>query len=276
MLNLEKLYKRPKVFRRLTGLTPVKFKELFLDIEPLFKEAEFERKNRFNRKRKIGGGNQYKLSVEQALFMLLLYYRTYTNHVFIGMVMNIDDSNVCRYFRRIEPLLAKTFRIPKRKIDISEEEILELTVDATEQETERRKGSGYSGKKKRNTVKTQIIVTSKGKIKSISRSIKGNIHDKKLYDKTKIIIPRKVKLKGDLGYVGTACITPIIKRTRGAKLTVKEKEYNKQFNRKRAIVEHTFAHLKKFKILDVKFRNKITRYNLIFRNIAGIRNFAIA
>jgi len=275
MINLQKLYKRPQVFQRLTGLTPNKFQQLLIRLEPIFKESELKRKKTTNRQRKVGGGRKQSLSLGQALFMLLLYYRTYTNHMFISIVMGIDDSNVCRYFRRIQPLLAQIFRIPARKIKMSEDEILELIIDATEQDSEKRNGSGYSGKKKRNTVKTQIMITHDGKIKSVSKSVPGNIHDKKLYDNTCAYTTIKVKRKGDLGYIGTSCQTPI-KKKKNKQLTKDQKSFNKQFNKTRIGVEHVFAHLKKFNILNHKFRNPISSYNLIFKNIAGIRNFQIA
>lgn len=272
MINLQKLYLRKKTFHRLTGLTPSKFQELLSKIEPLFKEVELQKKLSIDRKRKIGGGRKSKLSLGQMLFALLVYYRTYSNHVFIGIMVGIDDSNVCRYFRKVEPLLAQVFRVPERKIDMSQEEILELIIDATEQETEKRDGSGYSGKKKKQTVKTQIVVTPEGKIKSVSKSIKGNIHDKKLYDQTKFYTDKKVTKKSDLGYVGTECQTPI-KKPKGKYLTPEQKRYNQQFSKERIIVEHIIAHLKKFRILSYKFRNRISSYNLIFKNIAGLRNF---
>jgi flagellar biosynthesis chaperone FliJ len=274
MVNLHKLYKKPKVFQRLTGLTPDKFEQLLIRLEPLFKESELKRKKTTNRKRKLGGGRKQKLSLGQALFMLLLYYRTYTSHMFLSMVMGIDDSSVCHYFKRIQPLLAQIFRIPERKIKMSEDEILELIIDATEQESQKRDGSGYSGKKKKNTVKTQIMVTHEGKIKSVSRSVPGNMHDKKLYDKTGAYTTIKVKRKGDLAYIGTSCQTPI-KKKKNKELTPEQKSFNKQFSRTRIGVEHVFAHLKKFNILNHKFRNSINNYNLIFKNIAGIRNLQL-
>ena len=272
MLNVEKLFKKPRTFKMLTGLTPDKFSELLAKLEPLFKEAEDKRKKRSDRIRKRGGGRKQILSLTQSLFMLLLYYRAYINHEFLGVIIGMDGSNVCRYFRRTEPLLAKIFRIPERKINLTEEEILELIFDATEQESEKRKGSGYSGKKKKNTVKTQIVVTPEGKIKSVSKTVKGNMHDKKLYDKTRTVTLIKVKRKGDLAYLGTDCQIPI-KKQKKKKLTAEEKARNKRFSQERIIVEHVFAHLKKFKILDNKFRNPVKNYNLIFKNIAGIRNF---
>jgi len=275
MLNLEKLYQKPLTFHRLTGLSPEKFQELSTKVEPLFRQAEFKRLNRPDRKRKIGGGTKRKLSPSQALFMLLLYYRTYTNHIFIGMVMGIDDSNVSRYCRVVKPLLAGIFKIPERRIDMNEQGILELIIDATEQETERRKGSGYSGKKKRNTIKTQIIVTSKGKIKALSKSVKGNIHDKKLYDQTRAYSIIKVKRRADLGYLGTSCHTPL-RKPRNGNLSVSQKLSNAMFNKERVVVEHTIATLKQYRILTHRFRNNLKTYNLIIKNIAGLVNFECA
>jgi len=119
------------------------------------------------------------------------------------------------------------------------------------------------------------MVTHEGKIKSVSKSVAGNMHDKKLYDNTKAYTTIKVRRKADLGYQGTACQIPI-KKKKNISLTADQKSFNKQFSRSRITVEHVFAHLKKFNILNHKFRNSISNYNLIFKNIAGIRNFQIA
>jgi hypothetical protein len=275
MINLHKLLQKPNTFQRLTGLSPDKFTELLRKLTPGFDEAEKKRLSRPDRKRAIGAGNKRKLSLGQALFLLLLYYRTYINHVFIGMLGGIDDSNVGRYFGKIEPLLASIFRIPERNVKLSEKEIFELIIDATEQETERRKGTGYSGKKKRQTIKTQIAVTSEGTIKGVSKSVKGSVHDKKLYDQTRLFTETKIKKRGDLGYVGTGMLIPFKKPKNGA-LTDEQKQYNKGFSKVRIVVEHVIANMKKFRILTYRFRNSINTYNIIFKNVAGLRNFVMA
>lgn len=92
---------------------------------------------------------------------------------------------------------------------------------------------------------------------------------------TKVFTLKKVERKADLGYIGTSCQTPI-KKHKGKELTEQQEEYSAKFNKERIIVEHVFAHLKKFNILNNKFRNVIKSYNLIFKNIAGLRNFATA
>jgi len=275
MINIRKLFSKPKVFQRLTGLTPQKFQWLASQVEPKFFAKDRKQKTRATRQRAIGAGPKRKLSVEQAVFGLLLYYRTYSNHVFMGLVLGIDDSNVGRYFGKIEPLLAGVFKIPERRVDMSEEEILELIFDATEQPSQKRPGSGYSGKKKQQTIKAQVAITPKGKIKSVSKTMAGNTHDKKLYDITGVYTLEKIKRKADLAYLGTSCQIPYKKLKKRA-LTARQKEYNKKFASERIIVEHTIAHLKKFQILAQKFRNPIKKHSLIFKNIAGLRNLQIA
>jgi len=279
MLRLETLLKRPKTFHALTGLSPEQFRKLTKQVQPLWEEAERKRKNWNGRKRKIGAGRKYKLSFEQSLFLLLLYYRTYVNHIFLGMIGDIESSKICQYFRRLEPSLQRVFRVPARKVDLSTGEILALIVDATEQESERRPGSGYSGKKKRQTVKTQIIVgkgkDGRGRILSVSRTVQGNKNDKRLYDETRPVLPQDIPRLADLGYLGTTWTIPH-KSSKLHKLTKEQRQKNKKHARRRILVEHVFAHIKKFRILRDRYRNPIGRYNLTFKNICGLRNFILA
>ena len=197
----------------------------------------------------------------------------------MGMVMGLDDSNVGRYFKRLEPVLAQVFKIPQRTVRLSPDEIKTLIVDATEQETQKRPGTGYSGKKKRQTIKTQLHVNAQGVIRAVSRSVPGQTHDKKLYDTSRTFVSRdglacRVRSKADLGFLGTECDLPI-KKPPGRPLMLHEKYHNQKHATGRVIVEHTLAHLKKFKILADRYRNATTYYNLIFRNVCGLRNFVV-
>lgn len=278
MLNLNKLAKRPRVFQTVCGLTPQQFNDLLIDLEPLWTEAEYKRQAWPGRQRQIGGGDKAKLSLSEQLFMLLTYYRTYIGQVFLGLLMGVDDSTVSRRIRRLEPVLARVFRVPKRRIDLAADEVFGLIVDATEQETCRRPGSGYSGKQHQQTIKTQIHVTPDGLIKAVSASLPGNRHDKHLYDVSQTYIrgpdgkPIQPKKHGDLGYVGTACVTPC-KKPKSRPLMMHERYHNRQLSPERIPVEHAICHLKQWQILADRFHNNLGRYNLIFRNIAGLRNF---
>lgn len=271
-MNITKMIKKPKVFERLIGLSPEKFTQTVEELDPLWRKAEYLRKISYARKIGIGGGAHYKLSFEQMVAMYFMYLRMYPSHILLGMIFNIDDSRVCRYFSRLKPLLTKHMK-PKRiiikRINISEEEILKLIADATEQETEKRNGSGYSGKKKKQTIKTQVIVDTKGKVRHVSKSIAGNIHDKKLYDQTNIVLPNGSL--ADLGYLGTGLHIPH-KSSKYHPLTRKQKKENQEHSKERIVVEHVFASLKQFRILSQRFRNRLSSYNDIFKMVAGIYN----
>ena len=270
-MNRSKLEQDAKAFTRLFGIEPYKFDQLVASVEPLWLKSEAKRL-RHKRKIKKGSGRRYGLTFEESLAMLLLYTRTYVTHVFLSALFDTDESGICRYFARLRPSLESVFNLPTRNRNLSEEEILELVVDATEQQTERRKtGTGYSGKKKAYTIKTQLVSDKKGNIRHISESVPGNIHDKKLFDKSKIKLPDKAK--GDLAYLGTNISVPI-KSSKLHPLNQKQKDRNKGFSKSRIVVEHVFASLKIFRILAHRFRGSLVNYHQYFLIVCGLRNLA--
>lgn len=270
-MNITKLKQHPRVFVRLFGIEPQKLDELVMKIYPLWVKAEAKRL-RHPRKIKQGGGRPYALTLEENVAMLLLYTRTYVTHAFLAALFDIHDSRVCRYFMRLRPSMESAFDLPTKNADLSEEEILKLVVDATEQRTERRqKGCGYSGKKKAHTVKTQIVVDTKGGVRHISASVPGNIHDKKLFDQSGVILPHTAK--GDLGYLGINIAIPF-KSSKLHSLTQRQKDHNTRHSRKRIIVEHVFASLKAWRILADRFRSSLANYHQYFLIVCGLRNLA--
>lgn len=269
-MNLTKLAAKPRVFERLIGLSPPAFFDLVGELEPAWEKAEYHRLSRRKRVRAIGGGNPYKLSFPLMLAMHLMYLRTYSSHLLLGMVFGIDDSRVCRYFRKLEPVVySRMKKVVIERLPLSEEEVLKLIVDATEQETERRPGSGYSGKKKRQTVKTQVVIDSKRRVRHVSASVPGNIHDKKLYDQAGLVLP--LGSFGDLGYLGVPIHIPH-KSSKLHALTKREKRENRAHAKERILVEHVLAALKQFRILSHRFRNRLSHYHRTFVIVAGLYN----
>jgi hypothetical protein len=195
MTHTTRLKKQPETFRRLTGITIEKFDEIFLQIKPIYAAWNSQRLSWKGRRRKIGGGMKFALPLEDRLLMLLMYYRTYVTHAFLGFIFRIDDSNVGRNINPLQPMLAKIFRIPERRIELTEEEILKLFFDGTEQPTNRPKHGQrkwYSGKKKRHTMKHQVAVVRRKKkpgrgkkkrkvrIAAVSKAFAGKTHDKRM------------------------------------------------------------------------------------------------
>mgnify|MGYP001563736530 FL=1 len=205
--------------------------------------------------------------------MLLLYTRNYASHAFLAALFDMNDSMVCRYFAKIRPLTESVFKLPARQVDLGEEEIMRLIVDATEQRTERRKNgpTGYSGKKRAHTVKTQIVVDHKGNIHHVSKPTPGNVHDKRLFDRSGVKLPNNAK--GDLGYLGTNLTTPF-KASKLHPLTLRQRSYNRRHSHIRIVIEHVFASLKSFRILADRFRGSLRHYHEYFMIVCGLRNLA--
>jgi len=122
--------------------------------------------------------------------MLLIYYRCYVTHAFLGFLFGIDDSNVGRNIKPLAKLLAGMFRVPEKRLKLESEAIEVLFFDGSEQRIqrpERGQKRYYSGKKKAHTRKVQVVVSKRTdqegkvrtKIEAISKSYPGSLHDKR-------------------------------------------------------------------------------------------------
>lgn len=58
-------------------------------------------------------------------------------------------------------------------------------------------------------------------------------------------------------------------------MTEVEKEYNKNHSRKRIVIEHAICRLKKYRIMNDVFRNRIRKYDKISDIVSGLVNFRI-
>jgi hypothetical protein len=282
MTHADRLKKNPAVFRRLTGITPDIFDDVLQQLAPRYEEWHRTHLHHPDREREYGGGRPFKLPVEDRLLMLLIYYRTYVPHVFLGFLFVVNDSSVGRDINPLQPLLQGIFRIPERSI-LSKEEIMDLFFDGMEQPVERpqnkkKQKEHYSGKKKRHTIKHQVVAskTTKGKrttvkIEALSKAFPGRMHDKKMYDRTRAVMPPGTRGKGDTGYLGTVLEIPV-KNSKKRKITVEEKAFNRRHASERVAVEHAIGKLKIWRIAAEKFRNDLHGHTLILKNIVGLHN----
>ena len=70
MLSYEKLAKKPKQFLKFTGMTIDDFDLIIVDIKKEFKRTEEKRLSARKRKRSIGAGHPYSLSVKDRAIMM--------------------------------------------------------------------------------------------------------------------------------------------------------------------------------------------------------------
>jgi len=286
------------LFKSFTGLELAEFDSIYKEIESRYSQYELKRLSKRKRTRKVGAGNHFKLTVRDRFLMLLMYYRLYITHILSGFLFDLDQSNVYRDIRHIEPLVKRCIPLPERLYNITRrlrtvEEVkkyfpeFKAFIDVTEQEIQRpkdknKKRNYYSGKKKKHTVKTQYMVNKEGKILHKSRHHKkGRQHDYTVYKDEQPQTPSQVENVLDLGYLGCEKDFPTvkyslpIKKKRYMELTEEQIEYNKNHSKMRVIIEHTICRIKKFCIMGTKYRNRLKRYDHISDIVSGLVNYRI-
>lgn len=90
---------------------------------------------------------------------------------------------------------------------------------------------------------------------------------------------QEVECLADSGYQGLLELhlnsrTPI-KKPKGRQLTEEQKQFNKELAKERVVIEHIIRHLKIFRILLEKYRNRRRRFMLRVNLVAGLYNYAL-
>jgi len=309
MLTYKKLQRKPKHFQSFTGITVAQFDEILKALRPVYGDYEQARLLRPDRKRKIGGGRKFSLSLEDRLLVTLMYFRLYTSYTLLGYLFDLDGSNVGRELnQRMLPALLSLLPVPMqdellsghdeppqlgggkriktlKKLMEAHPEIKEVWVDATEQPILRpseklARKQYYSGKQSEHTIKSQLLTTKK-LILHVSGNLPGSISDASVLAGSGIMhsIPEDVQVNLDRGYEGAEKRYPnntIYKPKRAQRnhpLTLFEKLYNHIINKTRILVEHVIGRLKKFRIMSDLYRNRRSAHAGYFAVVAGLINF---
>lgn len=138
----------------------------------------------------------------------------------------------------------------------------------------------YSGKKKRHTIKTQVIIEQKSMKIIDVREAKGSEHDFKMYKESiGKSVHKAIRIDADLGYLGIEKLhvnSRIPKKaSKKHKLSKVEKAYNKRLARDRVVIEHINAKIKTFKSMANPYRNHCRRHLLRMSLSCGIINFEL-
>jgi hypothetical protein len=281
----------------LTGLKVSEFKNLVIDFA--WNYNEYEAKKKKKRIRKIGGGRNSKIeTIEEKLFYILWYMKTYPTFDLASFQVGFARSSACYWMHDLLPILEQTmkrkFVLPERKISDPKEyfrlfpEAKEVFVDALERLKQRPKKKksqqkAYSGKKKAHTRKSVVVSDKNRKILVVTKQKSGRRHDKRLADKNSVfeMIPKEITVYTDTGFMGAQRVHPNIyipkKKSKGKPLTFDEKEINKLISSYRVIVEHAIGGIKRFRCMSEKLRNRKAFIDDKFLLLsAGLWNYHLA
>lgn len=299
LLSYDRLSRKPLLFKSFTGLTVQQFDDIYnKEITKKYDKHEIHRlSKRKDRERNIGAGRPFKLDLKDRFVMLLVYYRLYITYTLAGFLFDLDQSNICRDIQKIESLIRQCLPIPQKIYNMTKrlktlEEVEKYFpgflsfIDSTEQEIPRpvdkeRRKMYYSGKKKKHTIKTQLMVNNQGIVIHKLGHKKGHRHDYDIYKENHPLIPKQVVNVFDLGYLGVQKDFPEQlssmpnRKKRNLDLSAEERYYNKDHSKRRIVIEHTICRLKKYRILSDIFRNKLRKHNKVSDIVAGLVNYRI-
>jgi hypothetical protein len=297
MISYERLSRTPDAFLPLTGLTPDEFGRLF---EAFAAAAEAHRAARTHTKRghrrlrrAAGAGHPHDLDPRTRLLLTLVWLRVYPTYSVLGTLFGVGKPVAWHTARDVLEVLDALADFPLDRPDrgrprrpsveavMTESPAVRVVIDAKEQGFRRPSGwqeqkPFYSGKKKRHTVKNQVVCTPPGRAGSVSETFPGRTHDLTVLRQDKVLdrLPPDAGVMADKGYVGVEAdagsrvVVIPAKASKHHPLTQEQKAFNRVVSRCRVVVEHVMAQLNRFGVLRQVFRSALGRHTRVFRVVA--------
>lgn len=278
--------------KALFGLHPTVLAELLFKVLPELERRRTERlAQRPERKRVMvaGDGRPRDVTPLHKTLMTLLYLRHNVSHTVVGALFGHSADSSENAFHELLPVLRQLF--PKEKWEAEKrhrtqpqwtpDDVERLLIDSFETPVARpsmneRQKRLYSGKKKRHTLKTQIITDHKGTILDVKAGHRGPTADVKLFEQTPLpkALADKPRL-GDKAYVGaTPEVATPHKKPKGGSLTEEQTAENRQLSAQRVYVEHGIRRVKGFRITRDDYRLALGLFPSVVSVVVGLLQFS--
>lgn len=261
-----------KLFRRRVGIRRRTFRQIYRRVRQYLDNER--QQNPLSRR----GKKSTALTLTEQLLLTFVYLRQYPTFEQLGAMFGISESYANKLFHQYLDILVKVMRLPGHKA-LMESDLQAILLDVTEQPIERPvKGQRdyYSGKKKRHTIKAQLIVCLKTLEILMIVCGKGRTHDFTLLKSCRLRIKKELKKYADSGYQGILKLYPNsltpIKKPRHRELTKAERRYNRELAKIRIAIEHVNRRCKIFRIVKDTYRGKHKNYRKTWTVVAALVN----
>jgi len=286
-MNLEHLNSYPAAkVRALFGLTVMALSELLAKALPeLVRRRQAERTQRPDRRRAVGAGRRRRLKPYQEVLLTLVYLRHNVAHAVVGELFGVSTDTSENTFHEVVFVLrdvcpAQRWNAEKcwKKNEPSwtPDEVERVLIDSFESPVRRpslpaRQKRVYSGKKKRHTLKSQVVTDAKGEILDLDSGHRGPTADKRLYEQSTVEehYPNAQK-QGDLAYQGIAGVSVPHKQPKGGRLTEEQRAENRRLAAVRVHVEHGIRRIKGWRIVRDDYRIALGLFPLIASTVVGL------
>ena len=218
MTDYSSLSIEPKQFLALTGYTVAEFDALLPTFSDRF-EAQMQASTLTGKPRQrpyVSYDNSPLPTMADKLLFILMYLRKATTQDIFGEVFGMPQPVANQWIHRLHGCLNQALAIldaiPAWKaddLDLADDAVKLYFQDGTERPIQRPKDpevqeTFYSGKKKRHTVKNNVLVNAQGEIVLLTATCEGKKHDKKLADEAAFTLPEGSLLYQDTGFQGFA------------------------------------------------------------------------
>jgi hypothetical protein len=236
-------------------------------------------------------GRPREVKPYEKVLMALIYIRHNVSHEVVGGLFDFSADTSENAFAEVVPILRDLF--PEEKWEAEKkwrrseptwkaDEVELVIIDSFETSVRRPSKNElqkriYSGKKKRHTLKTQIVADQDGEILTISAGHRGPQADIKIYEQESLpaAIANQPRI-GDKGYASKdhpEIKTPT-KKPKGGELTAEQKEENKVISSQRVVVEHAIRRVKGFRIMRDDYRLALGLFPMVASVVVGLIQFS--
>jgi DDE superfamily endonuclease/Helix-turn-helix of DDE superfamily endonuclease len=276
----------PEKLHALFGLTLSALGALLAKVLPeLLHRRQAERSGRPGRRRAVGGGRRRRLKPYQEVLLTLVYLRHNVAHAVVGELFGVSTDTSENTFHEVVFVLrdvcpAQRWNAEKRwkknEPSWTPNEVERVLIDSFESPVRRpslpeRQKRVYSGKKKRHTLKSQVVTDVKGEILDLDPGHRGPTADKRLYEQSPVEAhyPSAQK-QGDLAYQGLAGVRVPHKQPKGGHLTEEQRAENRRLAAVRVHVEHGIRRIKGWRIVRDDYRIALGLFPLIASTVVGL------
>ena len=201
------------------------------------------------------------LGLYKSTVIALAYMRRNRVQAELAETYDVSQPTISRAITKVTPLLGTTVaaEVPVAE-DLDDRE--HYLVDGTLLPCWSWAGHRelYSGKHKTTGLNVQIACRLDGTLAWISDAIDGSRHDSFALADSGVLVSMDPSIwTEDKGYVGHGMLTPIKKPTH-RQLLDWEKEFNRQVNKIRYVIEQVIAHFKTWRILHTDYRRPLETF----------------
>lgn len=272
----------------LFGLFPRALGELLAAVLPVLLERRRQRQEgRPDRQRAVGGGRTRRLAPYQEVLLTLLYLRHNVSHEVVGAFFGVSADTSENTFHEVIRVLQQA--CPSSRWDAEKRwqkgqpswqptDKDRLLIDSFETPIRRpsdeaRQRRTYSGKKKRHTLKTQVVTDAQGEILEIDAGHRGPKADIRIYEESGVDQRYPdVEKTADKGYQSadySTLHTPH-KKPKGGELTPEQRDENRRLAQQRIYVEHGIRRIKGWRILRDEYRLAVGLFATVAQAVVGL------